>query len=129
MDDRLFSLYEQELKHLRETLVEFGEAFPTPGRELALKANPADPYVERLLDGVAFLAARVRLKLDARFPQFTQSLLETIYPDFLAPMPSQAVVRLRPDSANPPPPGGSVVRRGSTLRGKPRELGESQRGA
>jgi type VI secretion system protein ImpG len=129
MDDRLVSLYEQELKHLRETLVEFGNAFPTPGRELALKANPADPYIERLLDGVAFLAARVRLKLDSQFPQFTQSLLETIYPDFLPPTPSMAVVQLRPDSANPPPPGGSLVARGATIRGRPRELSAAQRGA
>jgi type VI secretion system protein ImpG len=129
MDDRLVNLYEQELKHLRETLVEFGRAFPTPGRELALRANPADPYIERLLDGVAFMAARVRLKLDSQFPQFTQSLLETIYPDFLSPMPSLAVLQFQPpEPATPPPPGGSLVRRGSIVRGKPRKHPASQRG-
>ena len=40
----------------------------------------ADPYVERLLEGVGFLAARVQLKLDAEFPRFTQALLEIVYP-------------------------------------------------
>lgn len=120
MDERLINLYEQELRHLRETSVEFGKAFPQRASELALGANPPDPYVERLLEGVAFLAARVRLKLDAQFPQFTQSLLETIYPDFLAPLPSLAVAQLNPDKRNPPPPTGFLIKRGDTIKGEPR---------
>ncbi|CAB3774907.1 hypothetical protein LMG29542_08289 [Paraburkholderia humisilvae] len=43
-------------------------------------AECADPYVERLLEGFAFLVARVQLKLDAQYPVFTQHLLEMIYP-------------------------------------------------
>ena len=63
----------------------------------------ADPYVERLLEGVGFLAARVQLKLDAEFPRFTQALLEIVYPHYLAPTPSMLVAQLHagPERAEP----------------------------
>lgn len=54
------------------------------------------------MEGVAFMAARVRLKLDAQYPQFTQSLIESVYPDFLAPVPAMAIVQLTPVGAIPP---------------------------
>ena len=73
----------------------------------------ADPYVERLLEGFAFLAARVQLKLDAEYPRFIAHLLETLYPNFLAPVPSMMVVRLHPDSADPTSRAASRCARGS----------------
>ena len=60
-----------------------------------------DPYVERLLEGVGFLAARVQLKLDAEFPRFTQALLDIIYPHYLAPTPSMLVAQMLPDKNEP----------------------------
>lgn len=124
MDERLIRLFEEELRHLRETAVDFGRAFPNRARHLDPKSKPfegtvADPYVERLLEGVAFLAARVRLKLDAQFPQFTQGLLETVYPDFLAPLPSMGVFQFEADPSAPPPPGGMTIRRNTRIHGLP----------
>ncbi|MGH1558784.1 type VI secretion system baseplate subunit TssF [Caulobacter segnis] len=54
---------------------------PVAGR-LRPERAPADtdPYVERLLEGVAFLGARVKLKLQDQFPDFTQHLLNAIQP-------------------------------------------------
>ena len=76
----------------------------------------ADPYVERLLEGFAFLAARVQLKLDAEFPRFTQALLEIVYPHFLAPTPAMLVAQFKPDLLDPglatgprDPAGGSTL--------------------
>ena len=81
MDPRLVEFYDQELKHLRETAREFGAAYPTLAARLGVNApGEADPYVERLLEGVAFLAARVQLKLSDEFPKFTQHLIDAIYP-------------------------------------------------
>ena len=68
----------------------------------------ADPYVERLLEGFAFIAARIQLKIDAEFPRFTQHLLEIVYPHYLAPTPSMLIVEFRPD------PGRSRAGRGRT---------------
>ncbi|MFO1349476.1 MAG: type VI secretion system baseplate subunit TssF [Gammaproteobacteria bacterium] len=44
------------------------------------------------------VAARVQLKVDAEFPRFAQHLLERVYPHYLAPTPSMAVVQFQPDS-------------------------------
>ena len=117
MDRRFLELYSTELRHLRETAGEFARQHPKIAGRLALDEFAcADPYVERLLEGFAFLAARVQLKLDAQFPRFTQSLLETVYPHYLAPTPSMTVVRFEPDPGEPAPPEGFTLPRGSILR-------------
>lgn len=98
MDKRILDYYEQELLFLREMGKEFAQQFPKVAGRLSLDQIPCpDPYVERLLEGVAFLTARIQLKLDAQFPRFTQSLLETIYPQYLAPLPSMGIVQFAPD--------------------------------
>jgi type VI secretion system protein ImpG len=103
MDRRLLRHYNRELQHIRETALEFAQEYPKIagrlGLETAKTEECADPYVERLLEGFAFLAARVQLKLEAEFPRFTQSILETVYPHYLAPTPSAAIVRFNPDLA------------------------------
>lgn len=117
MDPRLIDYYHRELQHIRETGGEFAAEYPKIAARLGLEGfDCADPYVERLLEGFAFLAARVQLKIDAEFPRFSQHLLEMVYPDFLAPMPSMAVVQLQPDPDEGALADGFVVERGSTLR-------------
>src|SRR3954447_23159569 len=99
MDRRLLNYYNRELAHLRETGAEFAREFPKIAGRLALEEfTCADPYVERLLEGFAFLAARVHLKLDAEFPRFTQSLLEAASPPYRGPTPSMVVAQLRRSS-------------------------------
>jgi type VI secretion system protein ImpG len=118
MDPRLLQYFNLELQHLRETGAEFAEQFPKIAARLGMHGlEVADPYVERLLEGVAFLAARVQLKLDAEFPRFTQALLEIVYPHYLAPTPSMLVAQLTPDAGDPNLAGGPIVPRGSTLSG------------
>jgi type VI secretion system protein ImpG len=116
MDPRLLQYYNLELQHLRETGAEFAQQFPKIAARLGMHGlEVADPYVERLLEGVAFLASRVQLKLDAEFPRFTQALLEIIYPHYLAPTPSMLVAQLKPDPNDPNVGAGPTVPRGSTL--------------
>jgi type VI secretion system protein ImpG len=116
MDPRLLRYYNLELQHLRESGAEFAAQFPKVAARLGMHGlEVADPYVERLLEGVGFLAARVHLKLDAEFPRFTQSLLEIVYPHYLAPTPSMLVAQLKPDLNDPNLAGGAKVPRGSTM--------------
>ena len=118
MDPRLLQYYNLELQHLRETGAEFAQQFPKIAARLGMHGlEVADPYVERLLEGVAFLAARVQLKLDAEFPRFTQALLEIIYPHYLAPTPSMLVAQFQPDLNDPNVGTGPRVPRGSMLSG------------
>lgn len=126
MDPRLVEFYDQELKYLRETAREFGAAYPTLAGRLGVNApGEADPYVERLLEGVAFLAARVQLKLHDEFPKFTQHLLEAVYPHYLAPSPSVAVLCFDPKGDDPALDDGLVINRGSTWRIPAPEKGRS----
>jgi len=116
MDPRLLRYYNQELLHVRDMAAEFAREFPKIAGRLGIEGlECADPYVERLLEGFAFLAARVQLKIDAEFPRFTQHLLEMVYPRYLAPMPSMAVVQLQPDLREPALAGGVRVPRDAVL--------------
>jgi type VI secretion system protein ImpG len=117
MDPRFLKYYNRELCHLREVGAEFAREFPKIAGRLGLdEFECADPYVERLLEGFAFLAARVQLKLDDQFPRFTQHLLEVVYPHYLASTPSMAVVQLQPDLAEGALADGFLVPRGAALR-------------
>ncbi len=98
MDRRLKAFYDTELSFLRQQGKEFAVEFPNVADRLGLQATPvSDPYVERLLEGVAFLSARVHLKMEERFPRFSESLLQIVYPTLLAPTPSMAIVRMDVD--------------------------------
>ena len=119
MDPRLRNLYTDELRHLRDMGAEFAQQFPKVAGRLGMSGmsgvEVADPYVERLLEGVAFLAARVQLKLEAEFPRFTQALLEIVYPHYLAPTPSMLMAQLRPLQDDPSLARGFTIPRGSAL--------------
>ncbi len=117
MDPRLLEYYNRELQFMRETGAEFARAYPRVAARLGLdELECADPYVERLLEGFAFLAARVQLKLDARHPQFTQQLMELVYPGLLAPIPAAAVVEITPDLEEGSLKEGVLIARGSSLK-------------
>jgi type VI secretion system protein ImpG len=116
VNPKLLRYYEKELQHLRESGGEFARDFPKIAGRLGLETHAvADPYVERLLEGFAFLAARVQLKIDAEFPRFTNHLLELVYPQYLAPTPSMAVVQLQPDMGEGSLAAGFTVARGTAL--------------
>jgi type VI secretion system protein ImpG len=113
----MLEYYNRELQFAREMGSEFAQAYPRIAARLGVEGlDCADPYVERLLEGFAFLTARVQLKLDARHPEFTQHLLELIYPHFLRPIPSCAVVEFAADEGETSLQSGYRVKRGTSLR-------------
>lgn len=117
MNRGFYGYYERELQHLRGMAGEFAREFPKAAGRLALdQFECADPYVERLLEGFAFLAARVQYKYDAEFPRFTQSILSTIYPHFLAPTPSMLVAQFQPNVTDAGLAAGVPIARGTSLR-------------
>jgi type VI secretion system protein ImpG len=116
MDTRLLEYYNRELRYLRELGGEFAREYPKVSQRLGLDSFAcADPYVERLLEGFAFLAARVQLKIDSEFPRFTEHLLEMLCPHYLCPTPSMAVVQMRPDPAQGTLNDGFLLARGTAL--------------
>ena len=117
MNPRLLELYNQELHHVRESAAEFAKEYPKIASRLTLSGmDCADPYVERLLEGFAYLTARVQLKLDAEYPTFTHNLLEIAYPHYLAPTPSMTVVQLQTDPDEGSLASGFPLPRDTVLR-------------
>src|ERR1700761_5585331 len=104
MSDTLLPYYQRELDAINRLTAEFAEAHPKIAGRLRLSADAVDdPHVARLLEGVAFLAARVHHRLDDEFPELTDALLGLLYPHYLAPMPSCMVVKFdcQPDMMSP----------------------------
>jgi type VI secretion system protein ImpG len=125
MDPRLLRVYNEELAYLRETAREFGEEHEAVAGRLGLKTpTDPDPYVERLLEGVAFLGARVQLKLQDQFPEFTQHLLSAIQPHYLAPMPSICIAGFQPKDGDPALVEGYTVPRNTELTAVASEHGK-----
>jgi type VI secretion system protein ImpG len=116
MDHRLLEAYNAELAYLRETAREFGDEHEAVAGRLGLKTpTDPDPYVERLLEGVAFLSARVQLKLQDQYPEFSQHLLQAVQPHFLAPTPSICIASFDPKEGDPGLVRGVSVPRGTEL--------------
>ncbi|MDG2471338.1 MAG: type VI secretion system baseplate subunit TssF [Pirellulaceae bacterium] len=119
MDHRLLQYFNSELRYIRGMGNEFAKAYPKIAKRLNLdEFECADPYVERLLEGFAFLAARVQLKIDDEFPRLTQHLFEMIFPDYLCPTPSMAIVQFDPDLESGSLESGFQIPRQTSLRSR-----------
>ena len=98
MRDDLLLYYERELTYIRQMAANFAERYPKIASRLVLEPDKCeDPHVERLLEGFAFLAARVHLKIDDEFPELTEAILGIVYPHFIQPIPSMSVVEFELD--------------------------------
>jgi type VI secretion system protein ImpG len=86
--------YQDELLYLRELGEEYARAHPVAAHMLA--GPGADPDVERLLEGFAFLSARIRQKLDDELPEVTHGLMALLAPHYLRPVPSSTIVEFQP---------------------------------
>ncbi|HET6223939.1 MAG TPA: type VI secretion system baseplate subunit TssF, partial [Dongiaceae bacterium] len=115
--DSLLAFFNRELEALRVLAGEFAERHPKiAGRLRLTKDTVDDPHVSRLLEGVAFLGARVQHRLDDEFPELTDGLLSVLYPHYLAPMPSVAITRF---AANPDLPGPAHLPSGLAVEAEP----------
>lgn len=122
MDRAFLAAYEAELDHIRVLASEFAALHPNVARNLSLDATPCpDPYVERLLEGVAFLAARTRIKVEAEGARFTAGVLEALWPDLAAPGPAMGLGVLQPGPQVQTMAGGSPVPAGSRFTAGLRE--------
>jgi type VI secretion system protein ImpG len=102
MSRAFLEAYNRELGLLYERSREFAEDYPGIAERLGgLTQDNLDPAVAGLLEGAAFMAARVQLKLDTEFKTFTSELLEQLLPNFMAPTPSVMLVEAQPKFDNP----------------------------
>lgn len=116
MNQEFLDLYNQELRLFMEHSKEFAEEYPGIAERLGgLVGERMDPMVGGLLEGAAFLAARVQLKLKHEFPEFTNNLLEQFLPNYLAPTPSALLAGVMPPYSDPGLREGVRIPRGAYL--------------
>lgn len=117
MNDDLLPYYARELAILRSLAAEFAQRHPKVAGRLRLGRDESqDPHVERLLQGVAFLAADVQKRIDDDFPELTDALLELLFPHYLRPVPSMAIVQMVIDPKQASLTAGYRVPRGAELQ-------------
>jgi type VI secretion system protein ImpG len=110
MNREFLELYNRELHLLYESAKEFAEEFPGIAERLGgLTEASMDPMISGLLEGSAFLASRVQLKIKHEFPEFTNNLLEQLVPHYLAPTPSTAILKIEPPYADPNLKEGQLI--------------------
>src|SRR5579872_6995932 len=116
MNREFLDLYNRELQLLNEQAREFAAEYPGIAERLGgILEDRIDPLIGGLLEGAAFLAARVQLKLKHEFPEFTNSLLEQLVPHYLAPTPSMMLAMVVPTFGDVALREGHAVNRGSYL--------------
>jgi len=123
MNHEFLDLYNRELELLYEHARDFADEYPGVAERLGgLTKERVDPLIGGLLEGAAFLAARVQLKLKHEFPEFTNNLLEQLVPHYLAPTPSAMLVKAVPVFGDTALREGRAIRRGAYLDASYRQL-------
>src|SRR5580704_6693554 len=123
MNREFLDLYNRELQLLNEQAREFASEYPGIAERLGgILEDRIDPMIGGLLEGAAFLAARVQLKLKHEFPEFTNNLFEQLVPHYLAPTPSMMLVRAEPVYGDKALRDGRAVARGAYLEATFRQL-------
>ncbi len=120
MDALFLDHYDRELAYLREMGSAFALKYPSLAGQLGLdEFQCSDPFVERLLEGFAFMAARIQRRLDAEYPQLTRALLDAVFPHYTRPIPSTAIFQLNPAHDEGSLVDGYRVPKGTRLHSEP----------
>src|SRR5574344_2079650 len=95
MSKEFLDYYSDNLSFMRKLGAEFASEFPKIAARLDLNSlDCQDPFIERLLEGTAFLSARVEQKLEQGYPRLLEAILLSVCPTALAPIPSICAVKV-----------------------------------
>ncbi len=99
MADELLPYYEKELAFIRQMGASFSKEHPKVAGRLGISADTIeDPHVSRLIEGFAYLNARIQHKLDDDFPELSDAMLSVLFPHYQRPIPSMSIVQFMPDT-------------------------------
>ncbi len=89
--------FEAEMRRLLDSAAEFARNYPEQASHLNINdVNDRDPYIERLLEGSAYLAAVLKKRIDDDIPDISETLLQHLWPDFLKPFASATIMQITP---------------------------------
>lgn len=116
---QLLDRYNEELRFLRQEGALFAQENPQVAARLGLHADAVtDPFVERLLEGVAFLSARVHARMDRECAEFAEQALARVGPAFCNVTPSMTTFSFFPDYSSPESQRGRTIPKGSIILGQ-----------
>jgi type VI secretion system protein ImpG len=116
MQQEFLDVYNEELRFLRESGDRFARVHPQVARHLGMHGDGIqDPFVERLLEGTAFLTARIQQRLDTEQATFAAQMLARLSPGWMAPTPAIATVAVEPDFTSPQWTNGATIPRGTPV--------------
>ena len=119
MSKDFLDYYSDNLSFIRKSGAEFAKEYPKIASRLDISSLECqDPFIERLLEGTAFLSARVEKKLDDGSYRFLETLLSSLAPDVLSQIPSACVIKAQDgvsDSLNIIQRNTEFVKDGSVL--------------
>jgi type VI secretion system protein ImpG len=117
--EELLPFYERELAFLRRYSRDFAERYPKIAARLAISGEHCeDPHVERMIESFALLGARINKKLDDDYPEFTEALLDVLYPHYLRPFPSCSIAQFGTSAAVSQLSEAAVIPRGTELKSR-----------
>lgn len=116
----LLPYYERELGFLRRYGREFAEHYPRIAGRLQLSEDGSqDPHVERLIEAFALMGARISKRIEDDYPEFTDALLDVLYPHYLRPFPSCSIAHFDMEGVAAKLSAPVVVPRGTALQSRP----------
>ncbi|QGZ64372.1 type VI secretion system baseplate subunit TssF [Paraburkholderia acidisoli] len=117
MDPELPDYYSRELQYMKSLFGEFVQQHQKVSARLGglPSGEVGDPHVERLLQGAAFINADVQMLIDRATDPFTLRQLQCIHPNFVAPLPSMAVVQFHPADRTGQGADGLTLPKGTQL--------------
>lgn len=116
----LLPYYERELSFLRQHSQAFAECYPKIAARLQMSGEGCDdPHVERMIESCALLSARVTKRLEDGYPEFSESLLNVLYPHYLRPFPSCAIAHFDADERELQLASVVSIERGTELQSRP----------
>jgi len=88
--------YLEERDYLMRRGQAFAREFPRLMQFFREYQRYADPHVDRILEGVAFLTARLHRAFDENKGHLAMQFLRAFWPQFLRPIPSATLVEIKP---------------------------------
>jgi type VI secretion protein, VC_A0110 family len=108
-------LFGDELEYLRVG----GSQFVKKNPKLApyMGTNNVDPDVERIAEGLAYLTSMIREEITKEEDNFTLSIIQLLWPNFLRAFPSSTIIKFTPSVLNLTK--NKILQKDTLLKSKP----------
>ena len=118
--DTLLPHFERELALMRQGMERFERDFPKAAVKLSLSGGQSDDSgVERMMQGAAWLYARASRRIGDHVPEFTEAMLDMVFPAYLRPVPSCSIAQFDVSRLFEDQVRTLVVPRGTMLASRP----------